>query len=127
MPIPGDDVRDIVFVGQITESKGPHLLIEAFRSIAEAHAQARLLIVGRISDWSGDKWARDLRDSVAHDPALRSRVIFLGFVENVSDLLEVERCSLPRHCLKNLWAWWLWKPKQQPFRRSCFQAADFLK
>jgi glycosyltransferase involved in cell wall biosynthesis len=46
------------------------------------------LIAGRISEWSGDEWARDLRDSVVHDPALGSRVIFLGFVENVPDLLR---------------------------------------
>lgn len=82
------DMRDIVFVGQIIERKGVHLLVRAFRSVVEANPQARLLIAGRISEWSGDKWARDLRDSVAHDPALRSRVIFLGFVENIPEFLR---------------------------------------
>ena len=88
IPPLGAAVRDIVFVGQIVESKGPNLVIEAFRSLAKSHAQARLLIAGRISEWSGDKWARDLRDSVSRDPVLQSRVIFLGFVENVPDLLR---------------------------------------
>jgi glycosyltransferase involved in cell wall biosynthesis len=88
MPPPEDLMRDIVFVGQITEAKGPHLLVEAFRSVVEYNPQARLLIAGRISEWSGDEWARDLRDRVVHDPALCSRVIFLGFVENVPELLR---------------------------------------
>jgi glycosyltransferase involved in cell wall biosynthesis len=88
MPPPDGAMRDIVFVGQVIQAKGPHLLVRAFRSVAESNAQARLLIAGRISEWSGDKWARDLRDSVVDDPALRSRVFFLGFVENVPDLLR---------------------------------------
>ena len=88
IPPPDSAMRDIVFVGQITEAKGPHLLVRAFRSVAESNAQARLLIAGRISEWSGDEWARDLRDSVVRDPTLRSRVMFLGFVENVPDLLR---------------------------------------
>src|SRR5262249_8558258 len=88
LPLADSTIRDIVFVGQIAEAKGPDLLVRAFRSVAKSNAQARLLIAGRISEWSGDKWARDLRDSVAHDPELRSRVVFLGFVENVPDLLR---------------------------------------
>jgi glycosyltransferase involved in cell wall biosynthesis len=80
--------RDIVFVGQILENKGPHLLIQAFRTLAESYSEARLLIVGRISDWRGDDWARDLRDKVANDPVLSSRVMFTGFVENVPALLR---------------------------------------
>jgi glycosyltransferase involved in cell wall biosynthesis len=88
IPPPDDSMRDIIFIGQITESKGVHLLIQAFRRIVESHAHARLLIAGRITEWSGDKWARDLRKAVSHDPMLRSRVIFLGFVENVPELLR---------------------------------------
>jgi glycosyltransferase involved in cell wall biosynthesis len=88
IPPPDGSMRDIIFIGQITESKGTHLLIQAFRSVAVSYTQARLLIAGRISEWSGDKWARDLRDIVAQDPVLRSRVIFLGFVENVPELLR---------------------------------------
>lgn len=88
IPPPDGSMHDIVFIGQISESKGVHLLIQAFQSVAKSHAQARLLIAGRISEWSGDKWARDLRKIVAHDPILRSRVIFLGFVENVPELLR---------------------------------------
>ena len=81
-------VPDIVFLGQIVKNKGIHLLIHAFRTLVEDFPQGRLLIVGRISEWRGDDWARDLRDSVAHDPVLSSRVVFTGFVENVPVLLQ---------------------------------------
>jgi glycosyltransferase involved in cell wall biosynthesis len=80
--------RNIAFVGQISESKGLHLLVRAFRCIAESNAQVRLLIAGRISEWSGDKWARELRDSVKQDPILRSCIVFLGYVEDVPNLLR---------------------------------------
>lgn len=87
-PPPDGLMRDIVFIGQITKSKGIHLLIQAFRNVVKCNVQARLLIAGRISEWSGDKWARDLRDGVAKDSKLKSRVFFLGFVEDVPGLLE---------------------------------------
>jgi glycosyltransferase involved in cell wall biosynthesis len=86
--IPDGLTRDIVFVGQIIESKGPHLLVQAFRTLTDSYPRARLLIVGRISEWQGDDWARDLRNHVAQDPVLSSRVVFTGFVENVPALLR---------------------------------------
>jgi glycosyltransferase involved in cell wall biosynthesis len=79
---------DVVFVGQIVKNKGPHLLIHAFRTLAGDLPQGRLLIVGRISQWKGDEWARNLRDFVTRDPVLGSRVVFVGFVENVPALLQ---------------------------------------
>jgi glycosyltransferase involved in cell wall biosynthesis len=76
-----------VFVGQISETKGVRVLIEAFRGLVAAHPDARLVIAGRISDWEGDAWARDLRDGVNADPVLAGRVDFAGFVEDVPTLL----------------------------------------
>lgn len=75
------------FVGQINETKGPHLLVEAFSDLARTHADARLVIAGRISDWAGDEWARALRDRVSADDDLSGKVSFPGFVEDVSALL----------------------------------------
>ena len=75
-------------LAKLNEHKGPHVLVGAFRKLAESSPQGRLLIVGRISEWKGDEWARDLRDSVAQDPVLSSRVVFVGFVENVPALLQ---------------------------------------
>jgi glycosyltransferase involved in cell wall biosynthesis len=87
-PMAAAGPQDIVFVGQIIPDKGPDLLIEAFRSVAERQPASRLLIAGRISDWRGDDWAKDLRDRVARDPVLGARVVFTGFVEDVPALLR---------------------------------------
>lgn len=78
---------NIVFLGQINESKGVHVLIEAFRIVAEEFPQARLLIAGRISEWEGDAWARALRDNTLRDERIGSLVRFPGFVEDVPGLM----------------------------------------
>lgn len=79
---------DVVFVGQIIEDKGPHLLVEAFRSLASRFPNARLLLAGRITEWEGDAWARQLRDDVQRDAQIGTRVTFTGFVEDVPGLLK---------------------------------------
>jgi glycosyltransferase involved in cell wall biosynthesis len=85
IPSPVDqNHRNVLFVGQVIEDKGPHLLIQAFRKLATSYPDARLLIAG----WSGDGWARGLRDAAATDPLLRNKVLFLGFVEDVPALLR---------------------------------------
>jgi glycosyltransferase involved in cell wall biosynthesis len=78
----------IAFVGQVIPGKGLDLLIDAFRDIAPSFPAARILIAGRVSDWTGDKWARDLRDRTGRDPVLASKIAFLGFVENIPALLQ---------------------------------------
>jgi glycosyltransferase involved in cell wall biosynthesis len=83
------NVRAIVFIGQISEHKGIHLLVDAFRDVAYDYPDVRLLIAGRISDWRGDSWGRRLRELVANDPIIRDRVKFLGYVEDVSTLLAL--------------------------------------
>jgi len=77
-----------VYIGQITEHKGVDILIEAFRRVAIDYTQARLMIAGRISDWSGDRWARELRDAVLSDVKLCERIAFLNYVEDVPGLLS---------------------------------------
>jgi glycosyltransferase involved in cell wall biosynthesis len=81
------NARAIVFIGQISEHKGVHVLVDAFRSLARDYPDARLLVAGRISDWSGDAWGQRLKDRVASDPIIRERVAFLGYVEDVPILL----------------------------------------
>ena len=88
LPHIGRKTRNIVFVGQIVEGKGVHLLVEAFRTLAPRYPEAQLLVAGRISDWDGGRWARDLRDTVAHDALLSSRIDFLGYVEDIPALLR---------------------------------------
>ncbi|MEO8000435.1 MAG: glycosyltransferase family 4 protein [Arenimonas sp.] len=82
------EVVRIIFVGQVNATKGPHLLIDAFRKLSANYPLAELLIAGRISDWAGDQWARDLRESVKNEADIRDRIHFLGHVENIPALLE---------------------------------------
>jgi glycosyltransferase involved in cell wall biosynthesis len=85
--LPAANWNDIVFVGQIAEHKGPHFLIEAFKSIAMEFPNARLALAGRIDAvWEGDAWARALRNQTIADEQLRDRVRFLGSVADVPSL-----------------------------------------
>jgi glycosyltransferase involved in cell wall biosynthesis len=82
-PLPAADRNNIAYVGQISEHKGPHLLIEAFKSIAKEFPNAQLTLAGRIDAlWEGDAWARALRNRTIADEQLRDRVRFLGNIED---------------------------------------------
>jgi glycosyltransferase involved in cell wall biosynthesis len=83
--------RPFAFIGQISEHKGPHVLVDAFRELAADFPQACLLLAGRISEWEGDAWARALRDATKDDPLIGDRVTFLGEIEDVPGLLA--RCE----------------------------------
>jgi glycosyltransferase involved in cell wall biosynthesis len=83
-----DKAFRFVYAGQLTPEKGVDVLVEAFTRVCVKFAVAHLLIAGRISDWAGDDWARALRERVARDHNLRDRVHFLGWVENVPDLMR---------------------------------------
>lgn len=81
-----DEIK-ILFVGQINSTKGPQVLIDAFESVATAFPKARLVIAGRISEWEGDAWARDLRSKTLANATLDDRIDFPGFVEDVPGLM----------------------------------------
>ncbi|MDQ0463117.1 glycosyltransferase involved in cell wall biosynthesis [Caulobacter ginsengisoli] len=78
---------NIMFVGQVNATKGADCLVEAFETVATRHPNARLFIAGRVSDWVGDAWARELRDATLAKPDLAGRVHFLGYLEDVPGLL----------------------------------------
>ena len=78
-----ENCQQFLFIGQLGEHKGIDRLIEAFRSIAPVYPQARLTIIGRISAWRGDDWARALRDRALADPVLADRVNFVGETEDI--------------------------------------------
>jgi glycosyltransferase involved in cell wall biosynthesis len=84
-----------VYAGQLTVEKGIDVLIEAFSRVCSKFECAHLLIAGRISNWSGDEWARGLRDRVVRN----NRVHFLGWVENVPDLMR--QCHV--HVCPSMW------------------------
>lgn len=88
---PPATARAFGYIGQMSEHKGPHVLVDAFRELAADFPQARLLLAGRISDWEGDAWARALRDATRADPLIGDRVSFLGEIEDVPGFLA--RCE----------------------------------
>jgi glycosyltransferase involved in cell wall biosynthesis len=88
-----------VYAGQLTPEKGVDVLVEAFCRVCSKFDRAYLLLAGRISDWSGDDWARALRDHVRRDRNLRHRVHFLGWVKNVPDLMR--QCHV--HVCPSMW------------------------
>jgi glycosyltransferase involved in cell wall biosynthesis len=81
--------RVIAFVGQISEHKGPHVLIAAFRELAPDFPDIYLVLAGRISEWEGDAWGRALRDHTIQDAIIGKRVKFLNQIEDVSALLAL--------------------------------------
>jgi len=84
----GEHTFRISYIGQISEHKGVHVLVEAFRMVASTYPLTQLVIAGRISDWAGDDWARHLRDSTMRDSALRAQVFFIGEIADVPGLLR---------------------------------------
>ena len=81
--------RVIAFVGQISEHKGPHVLIAAFRELAPEFPDIYLVLAGRISEWEGDAWGRALRDRTIEDAIVGKRVKFLNEIEDVPALLAL--------------------------------------
>jgi glycosyltransferase involved in cell wall biosynthesis len=88
-----------VYAGQLTPEKGVDVLIEAFCEVCSKYEHAHLLIAGRISDWSGDDWARALRDRVRRNRSLDDHIHFLGWVENVPHLMR--QCHV--HIAPSMW------------------------
>ena len=82
-----ENAQHLLFIGQLVAHKGVDLIVEALCRIAPDYPQARLTIIGRISEWSGDDWARALRDRALADPELRERIAFVGETENIFSYL----------------------------------------
>lgn len=82
-----ENPHQVLFLGQLTADKGIDRLIEAFRKVAPEFPEARLTVIGRISDYSGDDWQRNLRDRTLADPWIGSRVSFLGEQEDIYSYL----------------------------------------
>ena len=78
-----DNNQQLLFIGQLTHHKGIDRLVEAFRSLAPGYPRARLTVIGRISEWQGDDWARALRDRTLADSLLADRVSFIGETEDI--------------------------------------------
>ncbi len=85
-PEPGrlpDNTQHLLFIGQLSPHKGVDRLVEAFRNLSPGYPRARLTVIGRISEWQGDDWARALRDRTLADSVLADRVNFIGETEDI--------------------------------------------
>lgn len=89
-----DGSRAFVFIGQLSEQKGIHILVDAFLKLASSFPAAYLLIAGRISEWKGDDWARSLRNRVVSNPGVGERVLFLGEIDDVYSLLSLSEAHI---------------------------------
>lgn len=80
------DVLTVVYVGQLAECKGVHLVVEAALALLSAGAQVRFLIAG---DYTyQNPFAVQLRERV--ERALASdRIQFLGFVTNREEVFRL--------------------------------------
>jgi len=74
-----EDKKVVLFVGRLSEKKGPHVLLSAFAQVVEQHPSAVLLIVG--SKWYGNneenQYVRNLKKQAK---SLGDSVRLLGFI-----------------------------------------------
>ena len=83
---PPFDGRTVVYVGQLSEMKGVDLLVEAARRLCMERDDLRFLIAGDYT-WQ-NPFACALMDGVKRD-GLEDRIRFIGFVEDIPDLLSL--------------------------------------
>jgi glycosyltransferase involved in cell wall biosynthesis len=79
--------QHLLFIGQLSPEKGVDRLIDAFRVVAQEFPEARLTIIGRISELSADAWSRALREKSLSDPIITNRILFSGEVEDIYSYL----------------------------------------
>lgn len=75
-----EDEPVVMTAGRLEPQKAPHLLVEAFASVARRHPNARLLL-------AGDGELRPRVEALIDRLGLRGRVQVLGFRNDVPDLL----------------------------------------
>ncbi len=91
-----EDSRLLLFTGRLSKGKGQDVAIEAMKSVALRHPEARLLLVGTAKRGSGMEGA--LRRQV-REAGLEGTVLFLGFRRDVVRLMRAaDLCLMPsRH------------------------------
>ena len=83
------DCRRVIYAGQILPEKGVDLLLDAIAIVARRGHDVRLDIVGRIDGWAPPEHQRYREQLLARAeaPDLRGRVRFLGFRDEVPQLM----------------------------------------
>lgn len=75
------DNKIILFVGSLTERKGPQVLLNAMPTILKAHPDARLILVG-----STTAYIRHL-EKLARDLCIESEIKFTGYVDDATKMM----------------------------------------
>ena len=88
--------RTVVYVGQLNESKGVHLLVETALSLCQERDDVRFLIAGDY-EWQ-NPFARSLMRRV-EGAGLADRLRFLGYVNDVPGLLALADV----HAVPSVW------------------------
>lgn len=74
-----DEYKVILFVGRLSQKKGPHVLVEAMKSVMETHPKTALMVIG--SKWYGanttDIYTQQLQSMTE---SLKGPVVFTGFL-----------------------------------------------
>lgn len=92
---PGSPTAAIV--GSISTLKRTDLAVEIARRVGREVPDFHLLVIGRPQFRESDfRFDRELRERVEADPELRGRVTFVGWVEDVRQVLA--GCGLLLHC-----------------------------
>jgi len=86
----GVDARRVVYIGQIIPEKGLDVLLEALGLLVAKGIDVRLDVVGVIDGWVSPSYAgfREGLLARAAQPDLAQRVTFLGWREDVPDILR---------------------------------------
>jgi glycosyltransferase involved in cell wall biosynthesis len=82
----GSSGTAVLYIGQVSHSKGVHLIVEAALAICQLNVDARFLIAGDY-EWN-NSFALDLIAKV-RSAGLADRIVFTGFVEDI-DLLYAQ-------------------------------------
>ncbi len=79
----------IIFVGQIIPPKGVHILIDALRLLVSAGHDVLLDVVGEMAEWEPPAYLGYQQSLVdrAELPELKGRVRFLGYREDIPELI----------------------------------------
>jgi len=86
----------IIYVGQISHSKGLHLLVEAALEMCCTRSDVRFLIAGNY-DWN-NPFAEELISRV-HEAGKTAQICFVGFVEDIESLYKMADV----HMCPSLW------------------------
>lgn len=84
--------RTLLFLGEVGEHKGIHLLVEAVGALAQEGHEIRLLVAGQYKGASESAFARDLATRAMAVPRRADgaqHVRFLGYVEDVESVLRL--------------------------------------